>query len=114
MARSPLVAPKRSASKKKAKGNGSTRTTKKTSTASRKRRAPRGLMGWILLPFRVVFGVLFRLAWRGALVMALILGLAVGYVYTTLPAPQAILDGRSQGSVTLLDRYGDIFAWRGF
>ena len=113
MARSPLVAPKRSASKKKAKGNGSTRTTKKTSTASRKRRAPRGLMGWILLPFRVVFGVLFRLAWRGALVMALILGLAVGYVYTTLPAPQAILDGRSQGSVTLLDRYGDIFAWRG-
>lgn len=112
MARTPLTASRRSTTKKKTNGR-STAKSNKANTASRRRKAPRGLVGWLLWPFRLVFRLFFRLAWRGALVVALILGLAVGYVYTTLPPPEAILDGRSQGSVTLLDRYGEIFAWRG-
>jgi penicillin-binding protein 1A len=43
----------------------------------------------------------------------LILLLSVGYVFTTLPNLSALLDGRARGSVTLLDREGDVFAWRG-
>jgi membrane peptidoglycan carboxypeptidase len=43
----------------------------------------------------------------------LLLALAVGYVYLGLPEADALLDGRARGSVTLLDRNGDVFAWRG-
>jgi 1A family penicillin-binding protein len=43
----------------------------------------------------------------------LVLLLAVGYVFTTLPALTDLLDGRARGSVTMLDRKGDVFAWRG-
>ncbi len=45
--------------------------------------------------------------------MAVLVGLAVGYVYSTLPAADALLDGRARGSVTILDRDGQVFAWRG-
>ncbi|MFP3386568.1 transglycosylase domain-containing protein, partial [Tritonibacter sp. SIMBA_163] len=38
---------------------------------------------------------------------------AVAYHYSKLPEYQALLDGRNQGSVTLLDRAGKTFAWRG-
>lgn len=113
MARSPLVAPRRTATKQKAKGRTTTKSRKAKATPARRRKSPNSLVGWLLWPFRLVMRLAFRLVWRGALVMALILGLAVGYIYTTLPPPEAILDGRSQGSVTLLDRYGEIFAWRG-
>ncbi len=43
----------------------------------------------------------------------LLLALAVGVVYTSLPDADALLDGRARGSVTLLDRDGKVFAWRG-
>ncbi len=43
----------------------------------------------------------------------LLLALAVGVVYTSLPDVDALLDGRARGSVTLLDRDGKVFAWRG-
>ena len=65
-----------------------------------------GLVGWIA---RLVW----RLTWRVSLVSILILGLAVGYVYLTLPPAQTLLDGRARGSVTLMDREGEVFAWRG-
>jgi 1A family penicillin-binding protein len=42
-----------------------------------------------------------------------VIGLAVAYTYTTLPAYQTLIDGRARGSVTLLDREGEVFAWRG-
>ncbi|WP_375260733.1 transglycosylase domain-containing protein [Palleronia sp.] len=113
MARTPLSAPKRSATRQKTKSRKTAKPKKTTAASIRRRKSPNGLVGWLLWPFRTVMRLAFRLAWRGALVMLLILGLAVGYVYTTLPPPEAILDGRSQGSVTLLDRYGEIFAWRG-
>ncbi|MCF6272921.1 MAG: PBP1A family penicillin-binding protein [Rhodobacteraceae bacterium] len=51
--------------------------------------------------------------WRGAMVGALVLALWTGYYYIQLPAMEDQLDGRDRGSVRLLDRYGNIFAWRG-
>ena len=68
-----------------------------------------GLRSALLWPFRLAW----RFAWRlGAVALAL-LALAVGYVYTTLPPVAEIADGRARGSVTMLDRDGDVFAWRG-
>ena len=66
----------------------------------------RRILGWILR-------VMWRIGWRIAAVVGLIVGAAVGYTYTTLPDVQALLDGRARGSVTLTDRNGDVFAWRG-
>ncbi len=64
-----------------------------------------------------LFGWLWRLIWkitlRSAVVMGLILALSIGYFYATLPPVGELLDGRARGSVTLLDRDGKVFAWRG-
>lgn len=62
---------------------------------------------------RSVFWFLVRLGFRAALIVGLILGASVGYYYISLPDAEALLDGRSRGSVTLLDRDGEVFAWRG-
>lgn len=51
-------------------------------------RAITGLIGWI-------FRLAWRLTWRITLVTCLIVALAVGYVYSTLPSAQALLDGRA-------------------
>ena len=45
--------------------------------------------------------------------MALILGGFVWYFHSQIPPMADLLDGRSRGSVTLLDHEGDVFAWRG-
>lgn len=52
-------------------------------------------------------------AWRLAAIGALIFAGAVGYFHSILPPPADLLDGRTRGSVTLLDRTGSVFAWRG-
>lgn len=63
--------------------------------------------------FRWFFGLIWRVVWRVTAIAVFLLALGVGYFYTTLPPVQELLDGRARGSVTLLDRDGDIFAWRG-
>jgi penicillin-binding protein 1A len=68
---------------------------------------------WFGRAWRYLFWWLFRLGLRIGLFISLIIGGATAYYYVTLPAPDALFDGRSKGSVTLLDRNGDIFAWRG-
>ncbi|MBW6416511.1 transglycosylase domain-containing protein [Celeribacter sp. PS-C1] len=64
-----------------------------------------------------VFRWIGRLIWltfsRGALAFAVVLGIAVFYIYSTLPPYSELLDGRARGSVTLLDRNSSVFAWRG-
>ncbi|WP_299966231.1 transglycosylase domain-containing protein [uncultured Roseobacter sp.] len=108
--RRPLVADKRAApAKRKAK------TTRKSQPARRTaRRKPvarrRGFLSRILHWF---LRLIWRITWRLGAVACLILGLMVGYYYTTLPDVNALLDGRARGSVTLLDREGQVFAWRG-
>ena len=69
-------------------------------------RGIRGLFRWI---FRVIWLVTSRVTAVGLI----ILGLAVAYFYAQLPEAKAFVDGRAQGSVTMYDRNGQVFAWRG-
>jgi 1A family penicillin-binding protein len=69
---------------------------------------------------RAIRGVLlFALRWgwrvgsRVALGLALALGVATWHYFGQLPEADELLDGRSRGSVTMLDRRGQVFAWRG-
>ena len=104
----PLVADKRYAKPKPA-------PKKAAKPAKRKpppRKAPkkRGIIGWLLTPFRVLFRMIWGLTWRIGAVALLILAAAVAYTYTTLPELEDLLDGRTRGSVTLLDSEGVVFA----
>jgi penicillin-binding protein 1A len=122
--RSPLVAEKRNLggnqrkpakkaprkrAPQKAKRGWSLFGRRKTARPQRRR----GLLGWLLLPFQIVARVIWAVSWRMGVVGGLFLAGAVAFHYTKLPEYQALLDGRHQGSVTLLDRNGKTFAWRG-
>ncbi|CUH51022.1 transglycosylase domain-containing protein [Shimia marina] len=64
------------------------------------------ILSWVL---RLIWSIV----WRTSVVVGLLVGLAVSYVYLTLPDVDELLDGRARGSVTLLDRDDQVFAWRG-
>ena len=88
----------------------------KAKTSRRRKPAPRhgnvvvrGVTGTVSLIWRIVWGSV----WRLAMVVALIIAAASAYFYATLPEAQALFDGRARGSVTMLDREGRVFAWRG-
>ena len=107
--RAPLVAERRNGA--------AARTTRPAARkpARQRRRPPSGnilvrlTVGLVNLVWRVLWGTV----WRATMVVILILGLATGYYYTTLPPLTELLDGRSRGSVTMLDSDGQVFAWRG-
>ncbi|SFK12555.1 transglycosylase domain-containing protein [Celeribacter neptunius] len=105
-ARKPAKTPKKKAPKAK------------TTRASTRRKPARKPSSNIVV--RLIGGLfrwLGRLIWltlsRGALALAVVVGIAVFYIYSTLPPYSELLDGRARGSVTLLDRDGSVFAWRG-
>ena len=84
--------------------------------AAKARSAPRprgGPLAWLLWPIRVALRLAWALAWRGAAIVAVILAAATVYNYAGLPDMAALSDGRARGSVTLQDREGQTFAWRG-
>jgi len=103
-------------------GEKRTRSPNKTKPASppgksarkKKQRKKPGLIGRAM---RFLFGGILRLvwafSWRISLIGALVLALATGFYYIRLPAPENLFDGRGGGSVTMLDRDGNVFAWRG-
>lgn len=76
-------------------------------------RRPRGLLGWVFWPFKWLLVLFWRLAWRGTVVVTLLVGTGVFYYATTLPPISEQVDGRTRGSVTLQDAFGETFAWRG-
>ena len=47
------------------------------------------------------------------ILMLIIFVTLVGFFYYQIPTMENLLDARDRGSVTLLDKNGDIFAWRG-
>jgi membrane peptidoglycan carboxypeptidase len=71
------------------------------------------IRGFIFGIWRWFWRLVWGLTWRLGMTVALLVGLAVGYQYLSLPEYTELLDGRARGSVTLLDRNGDVFAWRG-
>ncbi|UWQ80006.1 PBP1A family penicillin-binding protein [Leisingera sp. S132] len=76
-------------------------------------RRKRGPFGWLLAPFAFVFRLAWGFTWRIGMVACGLVGLAVAFQYAKLPDVTAYLDGRARGSVTILDREGEVFAWRG-
>lgn len=67
------------------------------------------IAGVVRLVWRMVWGI----GWRIGLVAALGLFGISYYYYAQLPDYAALIDARARGSVTLLDREGKVFAWRG-
>ncbi|TCM83567.1 transglycosylase domain-containing protein [Rhodovulum steppense] len=109
----PLVAERRTPRKATAKKTGATRRKSGGGRGhtSRRRGNPvvaffTGIVGWIV-------GLFWKIGSRIALMGTVAIGLAVLYFYVQLPPVSALLDGRNRGSVTLLDRDGQVFAWRG-
>ncbi|WP_050605614.1 transglycosylase domain-containing protein [Ruegeria sp. 6PALISEP08] len=116
--RYPSKARKPAASKRAAKPSGKKSTARKTATRKTTRKTKRkrsgGNGGGIFRRlFRWIWGLIWGLTWRVGAIVAALIALAIGVVYTTLPDVDALLDGRARGSVTLLDRDGKVFAWRG-
>ncbi|MBY6003004.1 PBP1A family penicillin-binding protein [Salipiger bermudensis] len=96
-------------------------TPKKSKPKKTNRKAPRRkpvrkrnpIAAFFIGIFRWVFGLIWKITWRITAVVALLLTIGVGYFYAQLPPVEELLDGRARGSVTLMDRNGQIFAWRG-
>jgi len=109
--RKPLVADRRYAKPSKAAPK-----TRARKPAVRKKK-PRGLLRRILGFFgRFIWwmtGLLWRIGWRAGLAVGAFVALGVIYYASTLPPITDLVDARMRGSVTLSDREGTVFAWRG-
>ena len=112
--RGPLVADRRYSSRpapKPANTGGPRKPVppKKREPAKTTRRQHGVLVGSVLFFWRMIWGVL----WRVTAVAVLVVAGIIFYFYAQLPALADLLDARSRGSVTMLDREGEVFAWRG-
>ncbi|MDJ0993565.1 MAG: transglycosylase domain-containing protein [Dinoroseobacter sp.] len=98
--------------KAKSASSAKRKTTRARKTARSKQggtwlgRTLRRMVSWI---FRMIFAITWRVTAVGLLI---VLGITA-YHYAQLPPALALTDGRVRGSVTLLDRNGEVFAWRG-
>ncbi|AZQ68735.1 PBP1A family penicillin-binding protein [Silicimonas algicola] len=102
----PLVADKRATSRKPKSKPAPARAKK----PRRVRAASRNPVVWL---FRAVVRLVWGVGWRVGALVLIVTALAVIYYAATLPPVSALVDGRSRGSVTLLDRDNKVFAWRG-
>ncbi|MCA3511217.1 MAG: PBP1A family penicillin-binding protein [Rhodobacter sp.] len=96
-------------------GGGSRKTPAAKPKSAPRRPGPKrnpvtGFFGGIL---RWFLRMIWAIGWRVAFLLAIIVGSATLYFYQKLPEVTALLDARARGSVTLLDRNGEVFAWRG-
>ncbi|MEM9755431.1 MAG: transglycosylase domain-containing protein, partial [Pseudomonadota bacterium] len=104
-----LVADRRNAPGGAGGHRGGSAKPRRGAPASRPR-PNRSLFGRLLRGLaRLIWGV----AWRATVVVTLLIAVATGYVYTQLPDISEAVDPRFRGSVTFLDRDGDVFARRG-
>ena len=108
----PLVAERRS---KQAKKPGNASATKRK--PARRRKTPQKKRSFLGRVFSVVVGgtlrLLWRIGWRTGAVVGVTLGVWVAMIMSGLPEVEDLIDGRTRGSVTFLDREGNVFAWRG-
>ncbi|MDP3198073.1 transglycosylase domain-containing protein [Tabrizicola sp.] len=113
--RGPLVADKRYSTSRAAPSGGGPRKPAPPKEPRKRARAarPRRQHGLVVGLFVAIWRVIWGIAWRGSAIGALILGGFVWYYYAQLPELEAVVDGRARGSVTMLDRKGEVFAWRG-
>ncbi len=97
--------PKKKTASKPAPTRGKARKTRKN--PAQRRRNP---ITWL---FSVVFRLVWGIGWRSTALALIAVAGAVLFYAATLPPVSTLLDARARGSVTLLDRDGTIFAWRG-
>ncbi|PSL21265.1 transglycosylase domain-containing protein [Shimia abyssi] len=111
----PAAKPKASKSARKApaKTSPKVKASRKPTPKRKPSKKRHPIVAFFLRILRWIWGIVWGFTWRTGMVFGLLLGLAVTYVYMTLPDVTELLDGRSRGSVTLLDRDGKVFAWRG-
>lgn len=109
--RGPLVADKRYSKPAPAKKP----VKKKRKPAARK--PARGPISWLVATIAGAVGFVLRLfwklMWRGAVVLGLIVGIGVYYFASQMPPMDTLVDGRARGSVTMTDKTGAVYAWRG-
>ncbi|WP_208351594.1 transglycosylase domain-containing protein [Pseudaestuariivita rosea] len=106
-----LVADKRYSSTKPKKTTA--KKLRKRTTARKKTARPKGIVGWARRISAVTLRLIWAAKWRVSAVTALVIAGFVAYFTSTLPPVEELTDGRVRGSVTLLDRDGRVFAWRG-
>ncbi|GKY88800.1 transglycosylase domain-containing protein [Sinisalibacter aestuarii] len=116
--RPPLVADKRypgaAGKKKPAKSPPPKKPRKpKRRTAKPPKRTRPFFIAWPLALIRWLFRLGFKLTVVALLVVGLLVAGGVFYFSSTMPPLSSLVDGRAQGSVTMMDRNGEIFAWRG-
>ena len=117
--RRPLVADNRNSGKARAATNKLVpkpkAAAKPKARAARKPARPKrgGIMGFFAALARWILRLIWVITSRVAFVGIAVLAMIVGYFYTTLPPVEDLLDGRANGSVTMLDSSGAVFAWRG-
>ena len=63
--------------------------------------------------FRKFARVAWSIGWRSAIAGGIVLALSVYYFHAKLPDASELLDTRSSGTIAILDRNGEVFAWRG-
>lgn len=111
----PLVADRRYASGSAKAPTGGPRkpAPKKPAKKPARARKPRRQHGIVLGSVLFLWRALWAVVWRGTAIGALVLAGIVYYFYAQLPPVADLIDGRARGSVTMLDREGKVFAWRG-
>ncbi len=88
--------------------------SKRRATPRPRRAGPIGFLAALVSGLlRGVLRVVWGVGWRVGLVVGLIIGLGVASYAAQLPPVTQLVDGRARGSVTLMDRDGVVFAWRG-
>ena len=115
--RSPLVADRRYPAKTTANKKPAPKKAKAKPVAARKatpkKAKPRGVIGWILAPFKWTIRLIWAFSWRVGLVVGLIIAGFSFYFAAQMPPASDLIDGRARGSVTMTDLTGKVFAWRG-
>ena len=109
--RRPLTADRRYAAVKPQPAKATKPAPARRAPARRRRRNP--LVAAVLWLVHGIWRVIWGVSWRLGLAGALGLAGVVLYFYSQLPPVSALLDARQRGSVTLLDRDGQVYAWRG-
>ena len=104
--RKPLVAERRYPAK-----TGKSSARKAPATRRKKTKAKR--RPWYVRLAAWIFGLMWSITWRGAVIVTSLIAIAAIYVAMTLPNAEVFADQRARGSVTMLDRDGQTFAWRG-
>ena len=71
------------------------------------------ILHYILWFPRTLLRLIWAFSWRITMVLSFFIAGTFAFQYKALPKVADLLDGRTRGSVTLQDRYGEVFAWRG-